>query len=94
MYTGNEKVWPFRDLAVPAPAVNKVPVPGDTQGAKLVVDLLVRRAAELGVEVLVRDRRHELVTDAGRVGGVRWRSFENGASSWPAARSWPPAASS
>jgi succinate dehydrogenase/fumarate reductase flavoprotein subunit len=54
MYTGNEKVWPFRDLAVPAPRGHKVPVPGDTQGARLVVDLLVRRAAELGVEVSTR----------------------------------------
>ena len=25
MYTGNEKVWPFRDLAVPAPRGHKVP---------------------------------------------------------------------
>src|SRR5580704_17131346 len=51
MYTGNEKVWPYRDLAVPAPRGHKVPVPGDTGGAKLVIDLLVRRAQELGVEV-------------------------------------------
>src|SRR6202034_651380 len=51
MYTGNEKVWPFRDLAVPAPRGHKVPVPGDTGGAKLVIDLLVRRAEALGVTV-------------------------------------------
>jgi len=54
-----------------------VPVPGDTQGAKLVVDLLVRRAAELGVEVWYETGATELVIGAGRVGGVRWRSFEN-----------------
>jgi succinate dehydrogenase/fumarate reductase flavoprotein subunit len=77
MYTGNEKVWPFRDLAVPAPRGHKVPVPGDTQGARLVVDLLVRRAAELGVEVWYETGATELVIDAGRVRGVRWRSFEN-----------------
>src|SRR5215469_13057142 len=51
MYTGNEKVWPFRDLAVPAPRGHKVPVPGDTGGARLVIDLLVRRARQLGADV-------------------------------------------
>ena len=35
MFTGNEKVWPFRDQAKPAPRGHKVPVPGDTGGAKL-----------------------------------------------------------
>src|SRR6202050_5929149 len=50
MYNGNEEVLAFRYLAVPAPRGHKVPVPGDTGGAKLVIDLLVRRAQELGVE--------------------------------------------
>lgn len=49
MYTGNEKVWPFREQAVPAPRGHKVPVAGDTGGASMVVDLLVARATELGV---------------------------------------------
>jgi 3-oxo-5alpha-steroid 4-dehydrogenase len=75
MYTGNEKVWPFRDIAVPAPRGHKVPVPGDTGGAKLVVDLLVRRAKRLGVRAWFETGASELVTDAaGRVCGVRWRS--------------------
>ncbi|MEN2510736.1 FAD-dependent oxidoreductase, partial [Gordonia polyisoprenivorans] len=51
MYTGNEKVWPFKDMAKPAPRGHKVPVPGDTGGAAMVVELLVKRLAELGVEV-------------------------------------------
>jgi 3-oxo-5alpha-steroid 4-dehydrogenase len=76
MYTGNEKVWPFRDLAVPAPRGHKVPVPGDTQGAKLVIDLLVRRARQLGVEVWYETGATELITDAGGVRGVRWRSYD------------------
>ncbi len=75
MYTGNEKVWPFRELAVPAPRGHKVPVPGDTQGARLVVDLLVRRAAELGVAVRYETGVTELIVADGRVAGVRWRSF-------------------
>jgi 3-oxo-5alpha-steroid 4-dehydrogenase len=76
MYTGNEKVWPFRDVAVPAPRGHKVPVPGDTNGAKLVIDLLERRAAELGVQVRFETAVSELVTDAGAVTGARWRSFD------------------
>jgi 3-oxo-5alpha-steroid 4-dehydrogenase len=76
MYTGNEKVWPYRDLAVPAPRGHKVPVPGDTQGAKLVIDLLVRRAAELGVQVRYETGATELVSARAGVGGVRWRSLE------------------
>jgi 3-oxo-5alpha-steroid 4-dehydrogenase len=74
MYTGNENVWPFRDLAVPAPRGHKVPVPGDTGGAKLVVELLVRRAGELGAEIRYETAAIKLITDRGRVTGVRWRS--------------------
>lgn len=77
MYTGNEKVWPFRDLAVPAPRGHKVPVPGDTGGARIVVDLLARRAAELGVTVRFETGATELITDGGRVTGVRWKSFDS-----------------
>jgi len=75
MYSGNEQVWPFRDLARPAPRGHKVPVPGDTGGAKLVIDLLARRADELGVEVWYETQATELVTESGRVRGVRWRSL-------------------
>lgn len=76
MYTGNEQVWPFRDLAVPAPRGHKVPVPGDTRGAKLVIDLLVRRAAELGVDVRYETAITGLILEDGRVAGVQWRSFD------------------
>ena len=69
MYTGNEKVWPYRDLAVPAPRGHKVPVPGDTQGAKLVIDLLVRRAAELGVQVRYETCAADLVRSRAAVTG-------------------------
>jgi succinate dehydrogenase/fumarate reductase flavoprotein subunit len=65
MYTGNEKVWPYKDLAVPAPRGHKVPVPGDTQGAAMVIDLLLKRADELGVQI-----RYETA-----VTGVSWKRF-------------------
>jgi 3-oxo-5alpha-steroid 4-dehydrogenase len=51
MFTGNEKVHPFRDLARPAPRGHKVPRPGDTGGAKMVLDLLAERIAETDVDV-------------------------------------------
>ena len=51
MFTGNEKVHPFRDLARPAPRGHKVPKPGDTGGAKLVLDALAERIAETDVDV-------------------------------------------
>lgn len=75
MYTGNEKVWPFKDMATPAPRGHKVPVPGDTQGAALVIDLLVKRAAELGVQIRYETGATNLVVDDGAVVGVSWRHF-------------------
>lgn len=81
MYTGNEKVWPFKDQAVPAPRGHKVPVPGDTQGARLVIDLLLKRAESLGVEIRYETGATALITDgAGAVTGVTWKRFgETGA---------------
>jgi succinate dehydrogenase/fumarate reductase flavoprotein subunit len=76
MYTGNEKVWPFKEQAKPAPRGHKVPVPGDTQGAKLVIDLLVKRAADVGVEVRYETGATQLVVDGDAVVGVAWRRFE------------------
>jgi len=76
MFTGNEKVWPYRDLAKPAPRGHKVPVPGDTQGAGMVVELLVKRAASLGVDVRYETGATQLVVDGSRVVGVAWRRFE------------------
>jgi len=75
MYTGNEKVWPFRELARPAPRGHKVPVPGDTGGAKLVIDLLMERARQLGVDVWYETGATALVIEGDRVCGARWRSY-------------------
>ena len=76
MYTGNEKVWPYKDLAVPAPRGHKVPVPGDTQGAAMVIDLLLKRAAELGVQIRYETgATHLIVDDTGAVAGVSWKHF-------------------
>ncbi|WP_395695764.1 FAD-binding protein [Nocardioides sp.] len=77
MFTGNEKVWPFRELARPAPRGHKVPVPGDTEGTRIVLDLLRDRLEEAGVEVRYETGATNLVADdAGTVVGVAWRRFE------------------
>jgi 3-oxo-5alpha-steroid 4-dehydrogenase len=77
MFTGNEKVWPYREQAAPAPRGHKVPVPGDTEGTRIVMDLLRDRVEEAGVEVRYETGATQLVTDAdGTVVGLAHRSFE------------------
>jgi 3-oxo-5alpha-steroid 4-dehydrogenase len=77
MFTGNEKVYPYRDQAVPAPRGHKVPVPGDTGGTQMVMDLLNKRVAEAGVEVRYETGAANLITDAdGAVVGVGWKRFK------------------
>ncbi|QIX28292.1 FAD-binding protein [Nocardioides sp. JQ2195] len=75
MYTGNEKVHPFNTAAVPAPRGHKVPVAGDTEGTKLVMDLLRDRLADEGVEVRYETGANGLVVEDGAVVGVRWKKF-------------------
>jgi succinate dehydrogenase/fumarate reductase flavoprotein subunit len=84
MFTGNEKVWPFLEMAVPAPRGHKVPVPGDTGGASMVIELLLKRAASLGVEIRYETGATQLITEGSgtgtRVNGVMWKRFsETGA---------------
>ncbi len=77
MYTGNEKVWPFKDIAAPAPRGHKVPVPGDTQGAAMVIDLLLKRADELGVQIRYETGATQPGARRRRRGrsGCRWKHF-------------------
>ncbi len=74
-YTGNEKVWPFCEQAKPAPRGHSVPVPGELGGAGMVVDLLVKRAADVGVADPLRDRGNHLIVEDGAVVGVGWKHF-------------------
>jgi 3-oxo-5alpha-steroid 4-dehydrogenase len=79
-YTGNEKVWPFCEQAKPAPRGHSVPVPGELGGAAMVIDLLVKRADELGVQIRYETGVTNLIVDDGAVVGVRWKRFnETGA---------------
>lgn len=74
-YTGNEKVYPFTEKAKPAPRGHSVPVPGELGGAAMVIDLMLKRAAELGVQIRYETGATNLVVDAGAVVGVRWKHF-------------------
>lgn len=76
MFTGNEKVHPFRDIAKPAPRGHKVPVPGDTGGTQMVMDLLSKRVEEAGVEVRYETGVTNLVVEDGTVVGVAWKRFK------------------
>jgi hypothetical protein len=75
MYTGNEKVWPFVHQATPAPRGHKVPVKGDTGGAGMVVELLRKRALELGVTIQLETGATGLIVHRGAVVGVDWRRY-------------------
>ena len=75
-YTGNEKVWPFCEQAIPSPRGHSVPVPGELGGAAMVIDLLVKRADELGVQVRYETGATNLIVDdGGAVVGVTWKHF-------------------
>lgn len=80
MFTGNEKVWPFRDEVKPAPRGHKVPVPGDTEGTRIVMDLLRGKVEDAGVEVRYETGASHLVTSDGTaegdVVGLAWKSFD------------------
>ena len=74
-YTGNEKVWPFTEQAKPAPRGHSVPVPGELGGAAMVIDLLVKRADELGVQIRYETGATNLIVEDGAVVGVSWKHF-------------------
>ncbi len=82
MFSGNEKVWPFCDTAVPAPRGHKPPVHGDLGGATLVLELALKRLGELGVEIRYDTGVRALVTEPSgsedrdaRVVGATWKRY-------------------
>ncbi|GAA3389317.1 FAD-binding protein [Cryptosporangium minutisporangium] len=75
MFTGNEKCWPFREIARPAPRGHKPPVVGDIGGGSFVVERALNRLAELGVEVRYDTGASALVVRDDTVVGARWRRY-------------------
>jgi succinate dehydrogenase/fumarate reductase flavoprotein subunit len=77
-YTGNELVWPYKDQAKPAPRGHSVPVPGELGGAAMVIELLLKRADDLGVQIRYEVGVTELVLDEhAAVVGVGWKHFKD-----------------
>ncbi|GAB3307305.1 FAD-dependent oxidoreductase [Haliea atlantica] len=70
-YTGNERAWPFRDLATPVPR-GHLPADAGHDGGKVLMDTLLQRVEEAGVEVRCDHRVTALIQDdSGRVCGVQ-----------------------
>ena len=63
------------EQAKPAPRGHSVPVPGELGGAAMVIDLLVKRAEQLGVQIRYETGATNLIVDAGAVVGVAWNHF-------------------
>ena len=75
IWTGNEQVWPYRDMAHPAPRGHKVAFDGEEGGGALALRILNDKAIELGVEMLVDSKVEALVSDGTRIVGVKLRCF-------------------
>jgi succinate dehydrogenase/fumarate reductase flavoprotein subunit len=75
IWTGNEKVWPYRDQAPPAPRGHKVAFDGEEGGGALALQKLVEHAERIGVDARFDMQVDGLVMDEGKVIGVRARHF-------------------
>ena len=76
LYTGNEKAWPFTEVAEPVPR-GHVPSKEGDEGGQIFMDALMQQVANAGVRVQVDTRAVALLQDeAGRIRGVIAR-FEN-----------------
>lgn len=83
--TGNEKAWPFRELAAPAPRGHQVSGSGDISGGYVAMRALLATFESEGVPAVYDAAVVGLVTaDDGRVVGVRLR--KDGADSHVEAR--------
>lgn len=75
IWTGNEEVWPYRDMARPAPRGHKVAFDGEEGGGALALRTLSERAADLGATILVDTKVDALIREGERIVGIRAKSF-------------------
>jgi succinate dehydrogenase/fumarate reductase flavoprotein subunit len=84
-WTGNEMVWPFRELAKPAPRGHKQPGKDDKHvgvgetggGGQVLMEGLIATAGRLGVTIEYDANAKQLIVDpAGRVVGLRYTQFQ------------------
>ncbi|MFV0463065.1 MAG: FAD-dependent oxidoreductase [Nostocoides sp.] len=69
-YTGNEKAWPWLDLARPAPRGHKVAGKGEHAGYAAMASLL-QRCTDVGVRTRLNTKAVALLVEGDRVVGVR-----------------------
>jgi succinate dehydrogenase/fumarate reductase flavoprotein subunit len=76
IWSGNEKAWPFRDIARPAPRGHKVAFAGGDAG-QVLMKHLIATAHSIGVRELCDARVTHLIADGdGTIMGVRVRRFD------------------
>ncbi|MBT8765048.1 FAD-binding protein [Metapseudomonas boanensis] len=75
IWTGNEQVWPYREMAKPAPRGHKVAFEGEEGGGALALRILSDRAVEADAQVYPDSKVEALVRENGRIVGVRVRRF-------------------
>jgi len=68
-------VWPFRDLARPAPRGHKVAFDGMDGGGALALNRLAAHAKAIGVETVFDIKVDALISSGDRIVGVRGRQF-------------------
>jgi len=62
LYTGNEKAWPFRDVAKPCPRGHNLEIEGDN-GGPLFMEIVTRNVTERGIRVEYDARALRLIAD-------------------------------
>jgi len=76
IWSGNEKAWPFRDIAKPAPRGHKVALASGEAGS-LLMKVLIGKASALGVRALCDAGAVGLIAASdGAIIGVRVRRFD------------------
>lgn len=62
LYTGNEKAWPFRDVAAPCPRGHNLEIEGDN-GGPLFMEIVTRNVVRRGIRVEYDARALRLIAD-------------------------------
>jgi succinate dehydrogenase/fumarate reductase flavoprotein subunit len=84
-WTGNEMVWPYRDIARPAPRGHKMPGKDDKHvgvgetggGGQVLMEGLIASAQRLGARIEYDANAKQLIVDdGGRVVGLRYTKFQ------------------
>jgi len=80
-WTGNEKVWPFKEKARPFPRGHKITKPGGQQelgeGGRKIMQTLIGRLEAMGARIVTDANVKQLIADSsGRIVGIKYKTFE------------------